>query len=52
MLCVVHLMYAEPPKPAPEKIKDNDAPYSAGQKVRYEKFGIGFVVSCAGEGEK
>ena len=39
-------------KPAPEKIKDDGAPYSAGQKVRHEKFGTGFVVSCAGEGDK
>lgn len=40
------------PKPAPEKIKNDGAPYNAGQKVRHAKFGVGSVVSCAGEGDK
>jgi DNA helicase II / ATP-dependent DNA helicase PcrA len=44
--------YQSTKQSTPEKIRNDNMPYTAGQKVRHEKFGVGFVVSCAGEGDK
>ena len=44
-------MYKRQPKPAasPSIAKGR---YATGQKVSHEKFGVGVVIACAGEGDK
>ncbi|MEI6708864.1 MAG: DNA helicase II [Methylococcales bacterium] len=46
-----HSTQSTPPKPAasPSITKGR---YATGQKVSHEKFGVGVVIACAGEGDK